>query len=78
MTDERSTHPGPLHRRNFHWGWKDAVNGRTYDPETCLNALTWHNLGWRLGKVLGPASPEMVDSFFEVCVAQQAGRLVSC
>ncbi len=43
------------HRRGrFRLGWHDAaVRGKTYSATTMAN-LTWHNLGFRLGKRFGP------------------------
>jgi hypothetical protein len=62
------------HRRaRFIEGWRKAVEGRTFAPET-LRELTWENLGYRLGKLLGPTDDQAVAELYEWCVRQQAAR----
>ncbi|MEX0663329.1 MAG: hypothetical protein WD598_01010 [Acidimicrobiia bacterium] len=34
--------------------------------------ITWQNLGWRLGFVLGATSPELIERIYRLCVQQQA------
>ncbi|WP_425155509.1 endonuclease/exonuclease/phosphatase family protein [Candidatus Palauibacter sp.] len=72
-SDERRTNPGDSGRRRarFKIGWQKAVRGVNYG-ERALRRLTWDNLGWRLGKLLGPASAETVERMYQLCVKQQA------
>lgn len=71
--DIRHADPNIDNRRRgrFHVGWKDAADrGKTYG-ETALARLTWQNVGWRLGDILGPTSAPMIDDFYDLCVLQQ-------
>lgn len=64
--DVRDPYPDDRRFVAFRTGWNQgATNSRTYKAST-LQRLTWQNLGYRLGRVLGPASPE------EQAHAQQA------
>lgn len=71
--DVRTTDPdqSARRRRAFRDGWDHAVNGRQYVEDT-LSRLTWQNLGWRLGSVVGATSEVLVDEMYEWCVRQQA------
>lgn len=71
--DDRDTNPDATgHRRaRFRIGWRKATTGADYG-ETALKELTWDNLGWRLGKLLGPASDETINDMYDLCVRQQA------
>ena len=70
--DERRTNPNDRHRpARFKVGWNRAVRGVDYG-EQARKRLTWENLGWRLGKLLGPASEETVERMYLLCVKQQA------
>ena len=71
-TDIRSDEPNEsqLRLRNFRAGWGHAAEGREYTSET-LAQLTWQNLGWRLGSVLGATSVELIDEMYDWCVRQQ-------
>jgi hypothetical protein len=75
--DQDARHADPnesAHRRaRFCDGWKNATGGRTYAAET-LRDLTWENLGYRLGRLFGDASPELIDQFYDWAVRQQAER----
>jgi hypothetical protein len=58
---------------NFKAGWRAAVNGDEYVQ--VLDNLTWQNLGWRLGKLLGDVdefenADERYREMFEWCVEQ--------
>jgi len=70
--DTRHTEPNKSgHRRaRFRQGWLNAVEGKGYG-DTALKELTWDNLGYRLGKLFGPASEEMIDTQYDWCVHQQ-------
>lgn len=60
--------PDERRRGQFRAGWEDTtVRGETYDEET-LQRLTWHNLGYRLGKFFGHQAPEQIDQAYEVLV----------
>lgn len=71
-TDIRSEDPNqsPLRLRNFREGWTHAVAGRVYTQDTLSN-LTWQNLGWRLGSVVGAASDPLIEEIYDWCVRQQ-------
>ena len=73
-SDVRDPNPDATHHRGarFKVGWKRAVNGTDYG-EQALRELTWENLGWRLGKLLGPASKKTMNDMYDLCVRQQAG-----
>lgn len=75
MTDVRSTDPdATAHRRaRFKLGWKAAVTGAQYS-QTTLEQLTWQNLGWRIGAVLGETAEDLIDEYYELCVRQQAAQ----
>jgi len=53
--DERHDDPNDTGRREreFRQGWKAALDREPYKPET-PRRLTWHNLGYRLGRLYGP------------------------
>jgi hypothetical protein len=70
--DIRSTDPDQTgHRRaRFRDGWREAAKGHYY-PDEVLRALTWDNLGNRLGALFPAASPQLVDELYEWCVRQQ-------
>ena len=66
------------HRRaRFRIGWENAVRGKCYDRKA-LRKLTWDNLGWRLGKLLGRSSQETVEQMYQLCVKVQPGPAASC
>ena len=71
--DDRDTDPDASRYRlaRFRIGWDRAVRGDNYSEET-LRKLTWDNLGWRLGRLLGEASQENVDRVYRLCVRLQA------
>lgn len=72
--DIRNTDPdATAHRRaRFKVGWQEATSGKTYGAEA-LAELTWQNLGYRFGRLLGPASPKLQDEMYDLCVRIQAG-----
>lgn len=56
--------PDELRRRQFHVGWRDAVQrDETYTGRT-LRGLTWRNLGYRLGRHFGDLTPREIDQNF--------------
>jgi hypothetical protein len=58
------------HRRaRFRQGWLNAVEGKEYGE--ALNELSWDNLGYRLGKIFGSTSEEMIDAQYDWRVRQQ-------
>jgi hypothetical protein len=71
--DGRSTEPNVdrLRKGNFKHGWGDATErDEEYTAET-LKTLTWQNLGYRLGKLLGKTSEAIQEEMYEICVKQQ-------
>lgn len=70
--DARHTDPNESgHRRaRFRQGWLHAVEGRIYG-DAALKELTWDNLGYRLGRIFGSTSEEMIDQQYDWCVRQQ-------
>ena len=72
--DDRSEDPNESgHRRaRFRQGWLNAVEGQVYG-DAALDKLTWENLGYRLGKLFGETTDEMIEQQYEWCVRQQRG-----
>jgi len=58
-------------KSRFSIGWKEAVAGQIYKEEA-LKELTWQNTGYRIGKVLGEASSELIEEMYKLCVKIQA------
>jgi 5-methylcytosine-specific restriction protein A len=57
--------PDSRRRGKFREGWADtAVRHEVYSEGT-LCRLTWQNLGYRFGDVLGPRAPEVIDSVYD-------------
>ena len=73
--DWRQENPGSDRQGAFKRGWGAAVKGEEessrYNDDPELTNLTWDNLGYRLGRLFGPTSPELQQELFEWCVAQQ-------
>ena len=46
------------------------MNEQDYTPDT-LKTLTWDNLGYRLGKLFGETSDELIEKIYNWCVEQQ-------
>lgn len=62
--DDRES-PDSARRGRFLHGWEDAtVRSTTYNADT-LKKLTWHNLGYRLGKLFGAKPPSIIRDVFE-------------
>jgi hypothetical protein len=64
VRDDRAPPDG--HRRGqFRSGWEDfTVRGEEYRPAT-LQRLTWHNIGYRFGTMIGPQTAEQIDAVYE-------------
>jgi len=73
--DVRNEDPNDTGHREaqFRLGWSEALTDRTYTLET-LAQLTWRNLGYRLGKLYGKTSDEMIGVQYDWSVRQQAAR----
>ena len=63
--DDRAP-PDEPRRRQFTAGWEDAtVRGKVY-AENTLRWLTWRNLGYRFGRLLGHRSQTEIDEAFKI------------
>lgn len=61
--DPRSP-PDNYRRGRFRSGWRDATTrGKTYTDDT-LRRLTWNNLGYRFGKILGSRPLAQIDGAY--------------
>jgi len=71
--DIRDRNPNRNARRKteFKKGWQKAAKGQPMASGTLEKALTWHNLGYRLGELLGPTPPELIERMYDLCVEQQ-------
>lgn len=68
--DVRVVDPDQQYRRGrFKAGWNRAVAGESMGES--LQRLTWENLGWRLGSLLGEADEERKEALYERCVELQ-------
>jgi hypothetical protein len=71
--DPRDTDPN----RNAHFkaefgkGWKKAANGKPMGSGRLEEVLTWHNLGYRLGEILGPTETKLIEGMYDLCVEQK-------
>jgi 5-methylcytosine-specific restriction protein A len=58
--------PDERRRGQFKAGWEDAtVRGKVY-AENTLQWLTWHNLGYRFGRLLGHRSGTEIDEAYKI------------
>jgi 5-methylcytosine-specific restriction enzyme A len=66
--------PPDNHRKaRFRNGWEDAtVRGQEYSSGT-LRRLTWHNLGYRFGKQLGPRTPKQINEVYQILASSYSG-----
>jgi endonuclease/exonuclease/phosphatase family metal-dependent hydrolase len=63
--DDRAP-PDERRRGRFKAGWEDAtVRGKEY-AESTLQWLTWHNLGYRFGRLLGHRSQTEIDEAYKI------------
>lgn len=71
--DERDSDPNRIghFKAEFKKGWEKAAKGEPLASGTLDKALTWHNLGYRLGEILGPTPPELIERMYDLCVDQQ-------
>jgi len=71
--DERDSEPNrTAHRKaEFKKGWQKAAKGESLTSGKLDKALTWHNLGYRLGELLGPTPPKLIEQMYDLCVEQQ-------
>jgi hypothetical protein len=76
VRDIRETEPDAYHQTAFRRGWHEAnaVPAHNYQPNA-LKELTWQNLGWRLGKLLGQTSDETINEFYDLSVKQLKEKL---
>src|SRR4029077_218714 len=84
--DDRNP-PDERRQGQFKAGWEDAtVRGKGY-AENTLQYLTWHNLGYRFGRLLGHRSRTEIEETYKIvaalydrpqaCKRGQALRLIS-
>jgi hypothetical protein len=75
--NDRRVFPDPADDRlgAFKAGWTKAANGETFGQST-YESLSWHNLGWRLGRLFDynsdhDTSGELKREIYMWCVDQQ-------
>ena len=75
--NDRRVFPDPADDRlaAFKAGWTKAANGETFGLQT-YESLSWHNLGWRLGRLFDynsghDTSGELKREIYMWCVDQQ-------
>ncbi len=59
--------------RAFRSGWTDAVNGRQFTPDT-LTRVTWTNVGWRIGQVIGQTNQDVQEQLFNILADLQTAQ----
>jgi hypothetical protein len=76
LIDERES-PDNLRKGAFKTGWGFGVASRRDNsapegcsPETLVKKLTWWNLGYRLGNLLGDTSVELVEEIYDLLARQ--------
>ena len=63
--------PASIGRRSqYKVGWADASAGETTYTESTLDRLTWRNLGYRLGRQLGPRDDDEIGETFDSLVEE--------
>jgi len=74
--DDRDDDPNASGHREaeFRKGWKDALGPECYRDDT-LRKLTWRNLGYRLGRLYGKTSDEMIGILYDWSVRQQQSSI---
>ncbi len=56
---------------NFKSGYRAAIDGQEYGEKT-LEELTWQNLGWRVGSILGEdLEKQKLEELYALFVALQ-------
>lgn len=63
VRDDRDT-PDERRRARFASGWTDAAEANRVYTGGTLAQLTWQNLGYRIGRQVGPASVEAMDTVY--------------
>jgi hypothetical protein len=58
--------PDERRRGNFRTGWEDATKRSKDYVDGSLDRLTWHNLGYRLGKHFGDQKREEIDKAYDL------------
>lgn len=58
--------PDERRRGRFRAGWQEAAEDEKVYTEKTLERLTWQNLGYRLGKLVGQGSPERIEQTYEI------------
>lgn len=71
-TDEREP-PDNLRRGQFRAGWGDKIERKQDYSDKTLDALTWHNAGWRMAEVFGSRQAGEIDWAFDVLAKRYGG-----
>jgi len=58
-------------RGQFKKGWQSAAKGEHYNSRTLNKELTWNNLGYRFGHILGRTPRQLIELMYDLCVQQQ-------
>ena len=65
--------------REFRAGWRRGANKKSFEDPSTLDSLTWHNLGWRLGWMIGGKkdTDERLEAIFDQLALQyrESGRV---
>jgi hypothetical protein len=65
--------------REFKKGWRMGSGKKTFEDSSTLDTLSWHNLGWRLGWMLGGKgdTDDRLEAIFDQLVLQyqESGRV---
>ena len=71
--DIRKTDPNKNQHRKarFREGWHKVTIGKKYTDDT-LEDLTWENLGFRLGSIIGSTKDDLINELYDWCVEQHA------
>lgn len=59
--------------RAFRTGWTEALNGRHFNANTLAN-VTWTNLGWRMGQLLGSQDQQTQEQLFTILADLQTAE----
>ena len=77
MAGDARLKPTPGRKSEFKTGWENSQRNpsdrESYTEET-LKKLTWNNLGYRLGRILGPASDEFKERMYDLCASEWEAR----
>jgi hypothetical protein len=74
--DNRDSEPNRsgYRRGQFKRGWKNAAEGDHYSSTKLNKELTWNNLGYRFGHILGPTPRDLIELMYDLCVQQQKAK----